>query len=130
MAEETGALDLQRVHEPQHVLRHLLDRIFHHRLVALPAAAVVVHDHPEVLRELRHLLEEARANAAQARHQQQRLARAVLFVMQRAITDRDFWHWSYPKNDLRATAVSPGFSIWGLCPQPGSSMSFAPLNPA
>jgi hypothetical protein len=92
MAEEVRLLDAERIHETQHVLRHLAHRVAHDRPVALSAAAVVVHDHAIAPGQLRNLLVEARADAAQPGNQEQRLARAVGFVVQHAVADRDPWH--------------------------------------
>src|SRR4051794_28860211 len=92
MAEEMRLLDAERIHEAQHVLRHLAHGVAHDRPVTLPAAAVIVNNHAIAPGQLWNLLVEARADAAQPWNQEQRLAGAVSFVVQRAVADRYPWH--------------------------------------
>jgi hypothetical protein len=47
VADVVGGVDLEDIHQPQHVLRHLLDGVRDAREGGLPGASVVVDDHPE-----------------------------------------------------------------------------------
>ena len=79
-AHDVRARNLQRVHEAEHVVGHLLHRVAHHRPVALAGAAMVVDDGAVARRERRQVGRPEGADAAETRDQQHRLAGAVGFV--------------------------------------------------
>ena len=90
------AFEAEPVHQPDGVVRHLVDRIVDPGIGALAAAAMIVDDVPVGIRECGYLPIPYRAAAAETGHEHYRIALSGFFVINFGIADIDFGHgWSF-----------------------------------
>ena len=92
MSNKMGCFDSENVHQIKGVRGHLLKRIANARLGASPRAAMVMDDHPEVLREGLYLGLPVVANATESSNKHEREALAVLLIVDLASFDFCCWH--------------------------------------
>ena len=94
------------VDQLQRIVGHLRDAVVDLRQRAAAGAAMIVHDHGELLGELRDIVAPESAVAAQSRHQEQRRSAAVRFVVElRAVAQLEVWHLHGSLSDSAIGAV-------------------------
>src|SRR5712671_6434735 len=93
MAAPMDLREAEIVDQLQGIVGHLLDRILYLGQRAASRAAMIVHDDGKFLRKLPRIGVPKSAVAAQARHQEQRRAAALLLIVElRAIAQLEMWH--------------------------------------
>ena len=110
MADDVGALDLQRIHQADHIGRHAVDRKAAARRVALPDAAMIMGYDVELARESRDLLLPKRGKTAQSSDKQHGEPDPLPLVIERALASDDSRH--RPANPTR---MGVGITAIGVC---------------
>ena len=92
MTDDMGALDIERVHQPEHIGRHAVDGKAAARQIALSDAAMIVGDDVEILGESRDLVLPKRGKPGQSRHEHDGKPDTLPLIIERAIADNDSRH--------------------------------------
>ena len=106
MADDMRPLDLQRIHQPDHVGRHAVDGKAAARQVALADPAMVVGDDVEGLGEGGDLVVPERGKPAQPRHEHDGEPDTLALVIERAVADYDPRHRSATGKNPQAGITS------------------------
>src|SRR5438067_13171512 len=92
MTDDMGALYLQRIHQPDDVGSHAVDREAAARRIALPDPAVIVRYDVEFSRESRDLLVPTGGKTAQPGDEQHGESHPLPLVVKRALAGNDSRH--------------------------------------
>src|SRR5437763_888698 len=110
MTDDMGALYLQRIHQPDDVGSHAVDREAAERRIALPDPAVIVRYDVEFSRESRDLLVPKGGKTAQPGDEQHGESHPLPLVIKRALAGNDSRH--RPANPTR---MGVGITAIGGC---------------
>jgi hypothetical protein len=108
MTDDMGALDLERVHQPEHIGRHAVDGKAAARQIALSDAAMVMGDDVEILGEGGNLILPERGKPGQSRHEEDGKPDTLPLIIERAIADNDSRHRPASQNGTGVGIIAIG----------------------
>jgi len=116
MADDMRSIDIEMIHEGEHVIGHLIDGVSDRRSGALARAAVVVNDDAIRCRKCCNIRQPVIAETAETGDQQQRGACAVRLVIDVTVDYRRDRHGHPPDPSVARGPISANILSLGQIP--------------
>src|SRR6266851_440011 len=119
------ALQPERIHQADDISGHPVNRVRDTRMIALPNAAVIMHDYLEAFGENRDLIAPKRAITAETGDEEDRESNPMSLVIKLTIADRDARHGNAGPIQSRCRWLCRGVALLSNAARRGAAMRAA-----